>query len=36
LKGEDRHFDHESLPKDSDRPAIAQALDKEYQEKLAA
>lgn len=36
LKWEDRHFDHESLPKDADRPAIAQALDKEYQEKLAA
>ena len=35
LPWEDWHFDHESLPKAEDRPAIATALDKEYQEKFA-
>ena len=36
LKGEDWHFDHETLPKDSDRPNIALALDTEFHEKLTA
>jgi LAS superfamily LD-carboxypeptidase LdcB len=34
LKGEDWHFDHRSLPKAEDRLEIAQALDKEYREKI--
>jgi len=36
LTWEDWHFDHETLPKAENRPAIAQVLDKEYKEKLAA
>jgi hypothetical protein len=36
IKSEDWHFDHETLPKSTERLDLAQSLDKKFQEERLA
>lgn|GEM_PF-3284710 len=36
IKSEDWHFDHETLPKSTERLDLAQSLDSEFQEQRLA